>query len=467
MKPAVAGAPRTRTEPSPTGGPRPGRPQGYIYLIASVAAISGLLFGFDTAVINGALVLLKEEFHLSDFQTELAAGALLWGCVFGAAVSGFLTDRFGRRRLLMHSALLFCAAALGSAMPRELWELAAARFAGGVAIGIASVLAPMYIAEVSPSRSRGRLVSLNQLAIVTGILCAYFVNWWLAQLGGSGWRWMFAVAAVPSLLFFAGLFWIPESPRWLVGRGRSDEALATLSRIDDRDAAQVEFAAIRISIAEESAASMADLWKPGLRRALLIAVTLAILQQVTGINTVLYYGAIMFKEHGGQAASSAIGANVAVGMVNFLCTIMALSVIDKAGRKPLLMLGSAGMGVALLCLGLAFRIKPAPAVLILSMVLAYVACFAVSLGPGVWVYIAEIFPTAVRGRAMSVATVCLWSACLLVTMTFLSLVSFLSPAGAFWTYAVLCGVTFVFVWRVIPETKGKTLEEIQRIWRRS
>jgi MFS transporter, SP family, arabinose:H+ symporter len=438
--------------------------QGYVYAISAAAAISGLLFGFDTAVINGALVFLKEQFRLSDVQTEVAASALLVGCLLGAGGAGELTDRFGRKRVLLAAAALFCISSLGTALPRTLGEFVAARFVAGLAIGVASVLAPMYIAEVAPPAIRGRLVTLNQMAIVTGILLAYFVNWLLAGLGAASWRWMFASAAVPSAIFFIALLLIPESPRWLVARGRAAEALATLARVSGPKIAEREMGEIRAGLAEESG-SWGELLRPGLRRAMVLAIGLAILCQVTGINTVIYYGALLFKEHAGSAsAADAIGANVIIGTVNFLATIVAIFLIDRAGRRRLLLVGSAGMGVALALLGFAFRMSPPPTQLVLGLVLLYVASFAISMGAVIWVYIAELFPTRVRGRAMSVGTLFIWAACLLVTMTFLSMVRALGPSGAFWVYGSLCAVSFVFVWALAPETKGRSLEEIQQLW---
>jgi SP family arabinose:H+ symporter-like MFS transporter len=436
--------------------------RAYVYAIAAAAAVSGLLFGFDTAVINGALVLLKEQFHLSDVQTEAAASALLVGCLIGSGGAGSLTDRFGRKRVLLAAATLFCLSSLATALPRNLWEFAVARVAAGLAIGAASVLAPMYIAEVAPPSTRGRLVTLNQMAIVTGILLAYFVNWMLADLGASAWRWMFAAAAVPSVVFFAALLPIPESPRWLMARGRVDEASRILARITGPKEAQRQMVEIRAGLAEESG-SWSELLQPRLRKPLGLAIGLAILCQVTGINTVIYYGSILFREHAGSAsASDAIGANVIIGAVNFAATLVAVGIIDRAGRRRLLLAGSAGMGAAMFLLGLAFRVSPPPTRLVLALVLVYIASFAVSLGAVVWVYIAELFPTRVRGRAMSVGTFFIWAACLLVTMTFLSLVRALSPSGAFWVYGGLCAVTFVFVWAYAPETKGRSLEEIQK-----
>jgi sugar porter (SP) family MFS transporter len=442
-----------------------GARRGYAYVVSAVAAISGLLFGFDTAVINGALVFMKEQFRWTTGQTELATSSLLFGCVIGASLAGYATDRFGRKRLLLVSALLFALSAVGAAVPRDLTEFVVARLVGGVAIGLASLLAPLYIAEIAPAAIRGRLVSLNQLAIVTGILLAYFVNWVLALGGPESWRSMFLSAALPSLAFLVGLFFVPESPRWLAEQGREQDALAVIACVSGDTAARRELDEIRSTIAEEKG-SLAELLEPGLRRPLLIAVTLAILQQVTGINTVVYYGSLIFKEQVGTAAQSSIGANVIIGFVNLIGTIVALAIIDRVGRKPLLMLASGGMALSLATLGVCFLVQPPPGLLILLVIMTYVAFFAIGLGPGAWVVMAELFPTKIRGRAMSIATVSLWIACVLVAFTFLSLVEAISVSGAFWVYASMGVVTLVFVWKGIPETKGRTLEEIERMWRR-
>ncbi len=438
--------------------------RGYVYLISAVAALSGLLFGFDTAVINGALPFLGDEFHLTDVQIELIAGALLIGCIFGAALAGLISDRLGRRRALVASAILFALASIASAIPRGLLELAIARFTAGIAIGLASVLAPMYIAEVAPPDIRGRLVSVNQLAIVSGILLSYYVNWQLAGLGVGNWRWMFAAAAIPSIALWLGLLAIPESPRWLAAKHRESEALSILKRVAGEPEARRELQEIHESIIQEASTSLRDLFRPGLRRPLVLAVVLAILQQVTGINTIIYYGSILLRQHAGQSAASALGANVLIGAINFSGTIVAMFTIDRIGRRALLLVGSAGMGISLAALGFAFRQTTQSYALIVGLILAYVLSFAVSLGPGAWVYISELFPNAVRGRAMAIGTMAVWTACLAVTLTFLTLIHLLSTAGAFWFYGILCAVTFVFVWRWLPETKGRTLEEIQQLW---
>jgi len=435
--------------------------QAYSYRITAVTALSGFLFGFDTAIINGAIVFLRRQFQWTDGETGLAASSLLAGCALGAGIAGTLSDRYGRRAVLLLAAAIFAVSSIATALPNSLAAFAIARIVAGLAIGIASMLAPMYIAEVSPAAIRGRLVSMNQLAIVLGILVSYLAGWALAGLGDSSWRWMFAIAALPSLLFFAALFSVPESPRWLVKEGRRDEAARILSRLGEPSS---QLDTIARTIAEESG-SIRQLLRPGLRRPLLIGVTLAILQQVTGINTVLYYGSIIFTEQAGaQSTSSALWSNVLIGAMNLIFTVIALFSIDRLGRRTLLMTAAGGMGIALAALASVFASGAANPTRILALILCYVAFFSFGMGPGVWVVIAELFPTRIRGRAMSIATVALWLACLLITFTFLSLVRTFTAAGAFALYALLCGVTVWFVWRFTPETKGMHLEEIEQHW---
>jgi sugar porter (SP) family MFS transporter len=435
---------------------------GYSYRISAVTALSGFLFGFDTAIINGAIVFLRRHFHWNEVETEFAAGSLLAGCALGAGVAGTLSDRFGRRIVLLLAAVIFALSSVATALPDGLAGFAAARFVAGIAIGIASMLAPLYIAEASPAKIRGRLVSMNQLAIVLGILISYLVGWALSSLGDESWRWMFAVAAAPSLLFFGALFFVPESPRWLAKEGRREEAAQVLARLGEPPSRLEE---IERAIAEESG-SLRQLLEPGLRRPLLIGVTLAILQQVTGINTVLYYGSIIFTEQAGAAStSSALMANVLVGVTNLVLTLVALFTIDRLGRRVLLITAAAGMGVSLTALGFLFAGGATTPASALGLILCYVAFFSFGMGPGVWVVIAELFPTRIRGRAMSLATVALWLACLLITLTFLSLVRAFTAAGAFWIYAAMCAVTVWFVWKFTPETKGRNLEEIEEQWK--
>ncbi len=455
----VIAAPPVPAHPLPAGS------RVYAWFVSLVAACSGLLFGFDIAVINGAIVFLRQEWALSETATEAAASSLLFGCVFGAALGGWLSDRFGRRRVLLFSALLFAFSALGTALPRTFAEFAAARFAGGLAIGVASLLAPLYIAEVSPAAMRGRLVALNQMTIVTGILLAYVINWMLAGAGTGNWRWMFAVAAVPAFLFLIALFYVPESPRWLVERGKEEEARQILTRISGPAAADADLPAIRAAIAEESG-TFSEIFQPAMRKPLVLAIVLAVMQQWTGINTVLFYGSVILNEKvGGQSAADAIGANVLVGVVNFFATVVALWTIDRLGRRKLLILSAAALGLGQAGLAWAFlRPEPAAAVVI-PLMLFCAAAFAVGLGPGVWVMLSEIFPNRIRGRAMGLATVSLWLACTVLTFTFLSICSVTGPSGAFSLYGLMCLFTVWFVARFAPETKGRSLEEIERFWK--
>ena len=436
------------------------RPVRYLYLPAAVAAIGGLLFGFDTAVINGAIVFLKRQFGLSDFATEVAASSLLVGCVIGASLAALTSDRFGRKKVLLGAAAVFAASSIGAALPRNFTEFVIARLAGGLAIGLASTLSPLYIAEISPARIRGLLVSVNQLAIVSGILLSYSVNYALTGAGPANWRWMFASAAIPSVLFLLALLAVPESPRWLVEAGREAEAEEFLSHIAGRDAAREEILAIQSAIAEESR----NLLDPAFRKPIAVAVLVGLFSQFTGINTIIYYGSLVFLEHVREETdSTALWANVMIGAINFLATLVGMYLIDRLGRKPLLMSAFAGMGFALVGVAAAIR-SAAPGGVVLALVLIYVACFAVGVGTGTWVVMSEICPTRVRGRGMSVATLALWCGTLGVTLTFLSLVRGLTAPGAFLLYAVVCIAAFVFVWRGIPETKGRSLEEIESWW---
>jgi sugar porter (SP) family MFS transporter len=424
-----------------------------------VAALGGLLFGFDTAIINGAIVFLKQQFQWSDFETEMAASSLLVGCILGSSVAGWMSDRLGRKRVLLIAAAIFAVSSLVTAIANSLTQFSIARLVAGTAIGIASMLAPLYIAEISPEGIRGRLVSLNQLAIMFGILLSYVTGWVLSFAGGSSWRWMFASVAIPSLLFFFALFAVPESPRWLVKSGAIHQAIRVMTKLG-QPSSQVD--EVRQVLEEEKGA---NLFQPFLRKPLLIGMVLAILQQITGINTILYYGSVIFTEHAGaRSASAALQANVIIGVVNLIFTIVALLAIDRIGRKPLLMIASAGMGLSLAVLAYLFSKPQMVGSQILMLILCYVAFFSVGLGPGVWVVISELFPTKVRGQAMSVATISLWLACLLITSTFLSLIRVAGIRGAFGLYAALCVCTFIFVWRVVPETKGQTLESIERQW---
>ncbi len=436
----------------------------YVLLVGGSTAIAGLLFGYDTAVINGALVYLKSEFGLGSVATEITAAVLLWGCAIGAGVAGYVSDHFGRRVVLFASGVLFCASALGAAFATALWHLLAARVLGGLAIGCASLIAPLYLAEIAPARVRGRLVTLYQLAIVVGILAAFISNYKLAEVATGNWRWMFGLGAVPAFALCASLLWIPESPRWLVQMGRKAQARRVLEHISPGLAVESELARISETISTETTGSYRELLQRALRKPLVLTVMLAIIQQVTGINTVMYYGAMIFGEHAKGGMGQAIGMNVLVGIVNLLFTLLALASIDRFGRRPLLLVATAGMGFCLAVFAATLRWLPDHPAFMLAAVLGYVAFFAFGLGPGVWVCLAELFPNHIRGRAMSVATVVLWLAVSLVTATFLTLIKRFSASAVFLGYAVICGASCAYIALRLPETKNQTLEDIETIW---
>jgi sugar porter (SP) family MFS transporter len=436
----------------------------YVVLVATTTAISGFLFGFDTAVINGVLLLLRRQFSLSNLQTEAAASSLLLGCLLGAAGASMIGDRYGRKKSLIASAILFALSALGAASANSIALFSAARLVGGLAIGLASVLTPVYIAEISPPKNRGTLVSLNQLAIVIGILFAYLVSWQIARFGENSWRWMLAVAAIPSLAFFIGLLAIPESPRWLLSRGRREEGERILARIFGNVAAREQVQAVERAAASEDG-SWREVFSPGMRKRLAVGMFLALFCQITGINTVLYYGSIIVSEHfPGQSTGMALIANVIIGTVNLLFTIVAMIYLDRWGRRAILLMASGGMGVALTLLVIGLNVHGLSPFVMLGAILLYVAFFALGMGPGPWLIISEIFPTKVRGRAASIATSTLWSGTLLVTFTFLSLVKVLNLWGTFAIYGALSFVCLIYVWKMVPETKGRTLEQIQEEW---
>lgn len=460
---------RTLTAPSPV------RQQGplYVWSISLVATLGGLLFGYDTAVISGAIGFLRTHFQLDTVGMGWAASSALVGCIAGAAGAGALSDRFGRKKMLVVAAILFAVSGIGCALPRTISEFNLFRIIGGVGVGFASMLSPLYIAEVAPARMRGRLVSVNQFAIVTGMLVVYFVNYFIALQGDeawnveAGWRWMLGSESLPALVFLAGLLVVPESPRWLLKQNRRDEAFRILSRVDGEEQAGQELSQLGGLLKQEHG-SLADLFRPGLRGVLALGIALAVLQQVTGINVFLYYGPEIFKSLGNET-NAALLQTVIVGAVNLVFTVAAILVVDRLGRKPLMILGSAGMGISLAFLGLAAYLQKTE-LWVLTFMLTYIASFAIAIGPVTWVLLSEIFPTRVRGRAMAIATLLLWTANYIVSQTFPMLdenpylVSTFHHGFAFWLYGAMCVVLIIVVWRWVPETKGRTLEEIEQHW---
>jgi len=450
---------------------------GYIWLISAVAALGGLLFGWDWVVIGGAKPFFQRYFQLTDpAMIGWANSCALVGCLVGALVAGALSDRFGRKKLLVVSALLFAVTSLGNALAGSFAVFVAWRMLGGVAIGLASNLSPMYIAEIAPAQMRGKLVSINQLTIVVGVLAAQLVNWGLVRnlpagasdefirnswFGQAGWRWMFALTAAPAALFFAGMFLVPESPRWLAKNGKPEQAQAILKKIGGENYAARALKEIEATLVNEIArVDFRDLLAPKMRQVLVLGVVLAMFQQWCGINTIFNYAEEIFKAAGYDI--STVLKNIAwTGSVNLAFTFVALGTVDRLGRRPLMLGGAAGLAVIYTILGFCFHadVKGLP---VLALVLIAIACYSMSLAPITWVVISEIFPNRIRGAAMAVAVAALWLACFLLTYSFPILNAKLGAAGTFWLYAGICVAGGVFIWFKLPETKNKSLEEIER-----
>ena len=437
--------------------------QGTTYglLIAIAAAVGGLLFGYDTAVISGAILFVRELFRLTPFQTEVAVASVLGGCALGAGIAGYFADRFGRKPILIVDAVCFGLFAAVTGMANTFGIFVTARFLVGLAVGVASMVTPLYIAEIAPPRVRGALVTLNQLAIVVGVLTAYCADYYFSAAGN--WRAMFFSAVIPSVVLLLAVIFLPESPRWLASHGFLEEAYRVLCRVDNPTEARRYLAELQ-EVTGADRLRFRDLFAPRFRKALVIGLGLAVFQQITGVNTICYYTPIILQMAGFHSASSAIFATVLVGGVNLVFTILSLFLLDRVGRRPLLLLGIAMMGVGLAALGYFFGASHVSRSVILASVLIYLASFAIGMGPIFWLLISEIYPTTIRGQAMSLASVTIWIFDLLITVTFLSLVEALGVRQTFWLYAAACVAAFYFAARKIPETKGRTLEEIEASW---
>ena len=436
----------------------------YFYLISAVAALGGLLFGYDTGVISGALLFIRQVMTLSPTMQGIVVAIALAGAAIGAAVAGTLSDRVGRRRVILTAGLLFIAGAVISAIAQEVATLLIGRFLVGLAIGVASMLTPLYLAEISPASDRGAIVSLNQLCITAGILVSYLVGFALAGLS-DGWRWMLALGAVPGIILSLGMLVLPESPRWLAGRNRIRDTETVLQRLRGTADISEELSTLRTDVAREGRqlAGASELLSPRLRLPLIIGIGLAMFQQITGINTVIYFAPTIFQSAGLSSAATSILATAGVGAVNVIMTIVSIRLIDRLGRRQLLFWSLGGMTVTLLVLAVAFYVGTSGQLAWIAVlsVAAYVGFFAIGLGPVFWLLIAEIFPLALRGRAMSLATVANWSFNLIVSATFLNLVGAVGSAGAFLIYAVLSIAALAFIDRMVPETKGRSLEQIE------
>ncbi len=439
---------------------------GYILLISLISALGGLLFGFDISVISGAIPFLKPVFNLSGSSLGWAVSSALIGCIFGPFIAGRPSDRFGRRNMLVLCAVFLGVSAVGSGLAQSLTSFFIYRFIGGLGVGMASTLSPVYIAEVSPADIRGKFVSLNQLTIVIGILIAYFTNYLLAGIGPNNWRWMFASEVFPAIIFLVALFFVPESPRWLYKKKRDEEAFGVLKRIAGTGYAEKVSREIRRTLTDETKGSFRELLRPGLRFVVVIGIILAILQQWCGINVIFFYAPVIFQKTG-IGISSSLFQTIIIGVVNLVFTIVAMRLIDKVGRKRLLLIGSAGMVITYLLIGACFWFNFLHGIQVLVLVLLTIAFYAISLAPVVWVLISEIYPNRIRGEAMSVATFFLWVASFVLTLTFPILQKNVGESFTFWLYAGICLLGWVFVWRFVPETKGRSLEELEEELTRS
>jgi SP family galactose:H+ symporter-like MFS transporter len=440
---------------------------GFVYLAAAFAALGGLLFGYDTGVISSAELFLKNDFTLSTFALEVIVSGVLAGAAAGALLGGRTADLFGRRRLLIVTAVIFGVGGLACAAATSPMILIIGRIIVGLGIGLASGTVPVYISEVSPADARGWQVSLFQLAITVGILLAYIVGYAFAAI--QGWRWMFGLAVIPAAIFGLGMAFLPESPRWLARRGHHDRARAMLRRIRGTSDIEAEMREIEDGLTRaDERGRLSDLFAPSLRLALIVGIGLAIFQQITGINTVIYYAPLIIQSAGISSASGAILATAGIGVVNVLMTIAAMWLIDRVGRRPLLLIGIAGMAVTLGALGLAFRMAErtgALAWLAVVSMMVYVASFAISLGPIFWLLISEIYPLNIRSSGEGLAAAFNWVSNLLVSLTFLTLLQSLGPTKTFWLYGLFAIVSWIFSYYIVPETKGRTLEQIEQFWR--
>lgn len=432
---------------------------GYIIGISFISALGGYLFGFDFAVIAGALPFLKHTFQLTSVGEGFLTGSLALGCIVGCLIAGKLADRFGRRPGLMIAAAIFAASSLGMAVSNVLTTFVAMRFCAGIGVGMASMLSPMYIAEISPAHVRGRNVAINQLTIVSGILITNLINYALAGKGEQAWRWMFGLGVIPSVFFLIGVIFLPESPRWLITKGQHQRAEKILARIGSTDFVTTTLKSIETSISQHQKSSYAEVFAKAVRPAVLVGITLAVFQQLCGINVVFNYTSTIFKSVGANLDSQ-LFETVAIGIVNLLFTLLAMWQVDKLGRRPLMLIGSVGLAVVYIFL--AVLLKNHAATLYISLfVLAAIGLYATSLAPVTWVIIAEIFPNHIRGLASSVAIVSLWLAYFILVFTFPILAEHLGTYGPFYLYSGICFLGFIFIVRKVKETKGKTLEELE------
>jgi len=433
----------------------------YVYLISLVAALGGFLFGYDMVVISGAMDYIKPYFNLTPSAQGFAVASCVAGAVVGALFAGKLADQYGRKNILIISAVLFIISAIGSGFAESLSVFNMYRILGGIGVGAASVLSPIYIAETAPTEMRGKLVSLNQLTITLGILAAYMVNFFLKGVGVEPWRWMFAAEAVPALLFFIFLFMIPESPRWLIKKNREKQALAIVTRISGPAKAAIEVAEVKASLVSETIGGFRELMKPGIKRIVLIGAFLGIFSQITGMNVILAYTTELLQTEGATTADK-LRDSVWIGVVNMAFTFVAILSIDKFGRRKLLLTGLIGMTASMGAVAVALAVGFTSSLFLLICLLSFIAFFSACMGPCTWVILSEIFPNRLRGVAMSVATFCLWASNFILLFTFPILWNNLGKEQTFGIYAVICIIALLYALKYIPETKNKSLEQIEK-----
>ncbi|WDF76605.1 sugar porter family MFS transporter [Mucilaginibacter sp. KACC 22773] len=451
----------------------------FLVAITLVATLGGLLFGFDMAVISGVLPFVKSQFSLSAATEGWFVSSALVGCIIGVSFSGDLSDRIGRKKMLMLAAILFLLSAIGSALSSGFTLLILARMLGGMGVGVASIVAPLYISEIAPANVRGRLVTFYQLAITAGILVAYLTNASLLSFslnykgGGLGdilnlvlvkevWRGMLGLGAVPALLFFTGLCFVPESPRWLIQQGKNDEGIAILAKITNMASAQKDAILIQSTKSQEKG-SYKEVFSPAMRKPLLIGLLLPLFSQFSGINAVIYYGPRILSDAGINITNALLG-QIIFGIANFLFTIIAIWKVDKMGRRPLYIAGSLGATVCLAFTGICFYAGTTSSISLVISIILFLACFAFSIGPLKFVIASEIFPTKIRGRALALSIMVMWIADTIVGQLTPMFLGSVGPAATFWFFSACCLLSFWVVYKMVPETKGKSLEEVQEIW---
>lgn len=435
-----------------------GSKKAYVILISLISALGGYLFGFDFAVISGALPFLRTEFALQAWGEGFLTGSLGLGCILGCLLAGSLVDRYGRKPGLLFAAFIFAVSSLGMALAPAFTFFVVMRFAAGIGVGMASMLSPMYIAEISPAEDRGRNVAINQLTIVIGILVTNLVNYYLSDNGADAWRWMFGLGVVPASFFFLGVLWLPESPRWLLKAGKNQKAEVILRKIGNAAYTEKTMAAIQTSLHRSGKTETSVLAK-SVRPAVVIGIALAVFQQFCGINVVFNYTSTIF-ESVGSTINQQLFETISIGVVNLLFTVLAMWQVDKLGRRPLMLTGSLGLSIVYIVLAVLLQNSFSPGWISVFVLLA-IGLYATSLAPVTWVLISEIFPNSIRGKATSLAIVCLWSAYFILVFTFPILSQKIGTYGPFYVYAGICLLGYFFIRKKVVETKGQTLEQLE------